>query len=140
MVDPFHYGPNGGILVVIEEWRPIARTNGYEVSDLGRVRSIDRIVVQLGPWGKPIQRRLSGALLRSQRTGRDLQYQGISLGEQRRELVHRLVAESFLSAPFSAQNQVNHKDGNGQNNSILNLEWVTASENQRHAAALRRCR
>lgn len=54
-------------------------------------------------------------------------------------LVHRLVATCFLTNPLDLP-QVNHKDGNRQNNSVANLEWVTPSENQKHAyrAGIRR--
>lgn len=46
-------------------------------------------------------------------------------------LVHRLVMSSFL--PTEEKKDVNHKDGNKANNSLNNLEWVTKSENTRHA-------
>jgi len=46
--------------------------------------------------------------------------------------LHRLIAETFIDNPESKP-QVNHKDGNKLNYSISNLEWVTRSENVRHA-------
>lgn len=50
--------------------------------------------------------------------------------------VHRLVAEAFIPNPDGKQ-QINHIDGNNQNNSISNLEWVTNEENAQKAKELR---
>jgi hypothetical protein len=47
--------------------------------------------------------------------------------------VHRAVAYAFLKRP-SEEYEVNHKDGNKQNNCVENLEWVTKKENQIHAS------
>lgn len=52
--------------------------------------------------------------------------------KQKEFLLHRLVALHFIN---NSQNkpQINHKNGNKQDNSILNLEWVTAKENVQHS-------
>jgi len=48
--------------------------------------------------------------------------------------VHRLVATGFLGLPEKGM-EVNHKDGNKTNNNVVNLEWLTRTENVRHAFA-----
>ena len=48
-------------------------------------------------------------------------------------LAHRVVAEAFLGKPGKAADCVNHKNLNRTDNRIENLEWVTQSENVKHA-------
>jgi len=62
-------------------------------------------------------------------------YLGVTLcidGRQRQHLVHRVVAEAFHGPAYGRQ--VNHKNGDKLDNRPSNLEWVTRSENQIHAA------
>ena len=51
---------------------------------------------------------------------------------KKRFLIHRLLAESFIDNPMKLE-QVNHIDGDKSNYNINNLEWVSASENQKHS-------
>ena len=86
----------------------------YEISSKGRISNYRKI---LNPFVNN-----SGYLVI------DLRVNGIRY----KKLMHRLVAEAFLDNPFNKK-EVNHKDGNKLNNSIDNLEWVTSSENKKHA-------
>lgn len=113
-----------------EIWKPVLGFEGhYEVSNLGRVRSLDRIAT--GPSGR--QRRRRGQMLRDviDRHGYSLVGVNNELGKHLVR-VHRLVAEAFCDHPEGCQ-VVNHKDGNKQNNVSENLEWTTVQGNTQHS-------
>jgi hypothetical protein len=78
-----------------------------------------------------------GMILKKLSTRTGLGYEWTRLrqgGKQRSVFVHRLVAEAYVPNPDNKP-QVNHKNGNKLDNRAENLEWVTASENKRHAHA-----
>jgi len=110
------------VTVDSEIWKPIAGYEGlYEVSNLGRVRRVFR-------YGRPYF-----ALCKTKTTWDG--YCESTLfkdGIPKCIRTHRLVAEAFCDNPENKL-EVNHIDGNKQNNSAKNLEWCTSSENQLHA-------
>ena len=112
-----------------EIWVPGAGYKGsYEVSNLGRVRSLDRVVTDGS--------RRAGRILAPATDGRGDGYKRVGLhlnGKCRMAQVHRLVAAAFLDRD-PERHHVNHKDGNPSNNQADNLEWVTSSENLLHAS------
>ena len=114
-----------------EVWKPVLGYEGvYEVSNLGRVRSVDRVTIRVDGH----QRRSKGRVIRPsiQNSG----YACLALVDAGRRLsstVHRLVATAFVPNP-DGHPQVNHKDGDKLNNRADNLEWVTARENLKHAS------
>ncbi|UGO50839.1 HNH endonuclease [Bacillus phage vB_BanS_Sophrita] len=113
----------------METWKTvIGYENIYEVSDLGRVRSVDRVV---DSGGRKFLRK--GKILGLYK--RQEKYLTVSLskeGKSKTFTVHRLVALHFLDNQDDKLD-VNHIDGNKENNHASNLEWVTRSENVIHA-------
>ena len=65
-------------------------------------------------------------------------YHYVNLGRDFRVAVHRMVALTYLDNPNGLP-QVNHVDGNKNNNMLSNLEWSTGLSNMRHAAELGLC-
>lgn len=105
-----------------EIWKDIEDYKGlYQVSNLGRVRSLERI--------DALGRRRKGKVLADKHNNRG--YHTIALcrdGNIEYKLIHRLVATAFLNNPNNLP-QVNHKDENKANNAVSNLEWCTSEYN-----------
>lgn len=114
-----------------EVWRDAVGHEGYyQVSNLGRVRSVDRRI-RSGPREHSTRIR-KGRILRL--TSDSGGYLHLTLSKECRptsRTVHRLVAIAFLG--LRVGHEVNHKNGNKHDNRLSNLEWVTPAENQRHA-------
>jgi hypothetical protein len=83
-----------------------------------------------------------GRILRASYSGQ-LKYPKVTLSKNGHELahtVHTLIARAFIGPPPTPAHEVNHKDGLHQNSILPNVEWMTRSENQQHAHALKRAR
>lgn len=113
-----------------EIWKPIAGFEGiYDISNLGRVKSLARLRRAKGNAFAPVRERIRVPAI--QREGYVCAFL-CREGKSAKFYIHRLVATAFLDNPENLP-QVNHIDGNKQNNRIDNLEWTTASQNCRHA-------
>lgn len=116
-----------------EVWKDVVGWEGfYQVSDRGRVRSLDRYIETSRT--KPYL--VKGRVMK-QKTSKQ-GYKVISFKNKdvtANPVVHRLVAIAFIPNPDNLP-QVNHIDGNKSNNDFTNLEWCTAKENINHAFML----
>ena len=115
-----------------EIWKSIKNYEGlYEISNYGRVKSINRLVK--GRWGfTKINEKILNLVF--DKDG----YLIVTLckdGKQKVGKVHRLVAEAFLDNPNNYP-VINHIDGRKENNNVENLEFCTQSHNVKEAYRL----
>lgn len=108
-----------------EIWKDITGYEGfYQVSNLGRVRSVDRKIIRNNGWVQTFRGRIV-------RTTEILGYKMVHLskaGTTTNHYVHRLVAQAFVPNPNNYR-EVNHKDEDKANNRAENIEWCTRRYN-----------
>lgn len=121
-------GPNNE---ATETWKVIhGWESRYEVSSLGRVRSVDHVQKFLSKLGNPVSRFIKGRVMRP--TSGPYGYCRVALqlnGRLKQALVHRLVCEAFHGPCPPDKEHCAHWDGDTSNNRADNLRWVTVREN-----------
>lgn len=118
-----------------EIWKPVKGFDGYEVSNLGNVRSLDRTIYWIRN-GKKVASHIKGRnLVPVIRRG----YKICKLTGGKYALIHRLVAKAFIPNPDNLP-CINHKDENKGNNVWTNLEWCTVQYNNTYGTARERAR
>lgn len=112
-------------------WKSIKGFEGfYEVSNDGLIKSLDREV----PYRiVGLKMKIKGKMLTPVKDGYGYPFVVLQkYGYKKTKKVHQLVAETFIEKP-GIEYQVNHIDGNKENNFVGNLEYVTPKENTIHA-------
>jgi hypothetical protein len=110
--------------------------NLYEVTQNGNIQSVGRTYLDT----KGRKRTIKGKQYSSRidRAG----YPTVKLHKGKAQstcYIHRILAEAFIPNPLGKP-MVNHIDGNKLNNKLDNLEWVTNSENMKHAFKMGLCK
>lgn len=115
---------------MIEIWKDVVGYEGYYmISNIGRVKTVSRLKRAKGNGVSPVKE-----YIRPPRVDK-YGYPVITLcvdSKPKKFTIHRLVSIAFIPNPDNKP-QVNHIDANKFNNSVDNLEWVTALENHQHA-------
>ena len=115
-----------------EEWKPVEGYEGYyEVSNHGRIKALSRTFAS----GKNYTNVQSypEKIMKLGTTNRQYKRIGLRVGNKTTGYsIHRLVAIAFIPR-IEGKDVINHKDGNGGNNHVSNLEWCTYGENLKHA-------
>lgn len=121
----------------VEVWRPVRNFEGlYEVSNLARVRSLDRVVRGGNAMSDNYPINLKGRILKQCMAGNGYLFVVLCKdGKHKHVTVHRLVAETFIPNPDNLP-EINHKDENKSNNVVSNLEWCDRSYNVNYGTSL----
>lgn len=117
----------------MEIWKDVSGYEGlYQVSNKGRVRSLDHTTTHRG-----FDHKKRGKILSVRKDGKGYhQYRLYKNGKSWYPKAHRLVAEHFIDNPNNFP-QINHIDEDKDNNSVNNLEWCTGTYNMQQFFAKR---
>lgn len=117
-----------------EIWKDIPNYDGYQASNLGRIRTYNKITYTKRHGYRHWKDRILS--FKPSTTSNQKSNQGIGYrvdlwknGKPKTILVARLIATTFLEDLIDTDMTVNHKDGNRLNNNVNNLEWLSRSDN-----------
>ena len=119
---------------MIEMWREIENyENIYQVSNLGKIRSLDREITYKYKENDIRSAKLKGRNIKISKDNNGYAITCLTKNTKgKTHKIHRLVAKAFISNP-EKKKCVNHKNGIKNDNRVENLEWCTHSENSIHS-------
>lgn len=120
----------------MEKWKEIPHFEGYQVSDLGRVRTHGKKTYTKNNTERLWKDKILKQKVTKSTKGKNRYDCRVDLwkdGKPHTLLVSRLVVFTFNDIDLYSKLTVNHKDGNSLNNNLKNLEIVTLKENIQHA-------
>lgn len=108
-----------------EKWRPVVGFEGeYDVSNLGRVRSLPRVIVRRDG----VRLKVKGRML-APRLAKCGGYHRVGLVGESEDYIHRLVLEAFVG-PCPPDHSCCHDNGDPTDNHLSNLRWGTQGDNE----------
>ena len=114
----------------IEIWKPIKKWPGYAISNMGRVRSLRRLI----ETRKSVFRLIEEKILKSSSGSNGYFHIDLSLKNKTKTIsIHSLVINHFGKPKPTPKHECNHRDGIKSNNWDTNLEWLTKQQNIQHA-------
>ena len=118
-----------------EIWKDVKGYEGkYQVSNLGRVKSLDRVVNHNGSKTRTFPEKI----LKPNKVAFDyLQVTLYKNGKRKCKYIHNLVMESFVGEKLEGY-EVNHIDEDKSNNKLTNLEYLTRKENNNYGTRIKR--
>ena len=120
-----------------EIWKDIPYYEGlYQASNLGKIRSLDKIVITKNKFGI-MHKKIKGKILKLHKNEKEGYIQIILCKSKKNTmwLVHRLIAITFLDNPNNYK-EINHINGIKDDNRVENLEWCDRSYNIKHSFRL----
>jgi hypothetical protein len=109
----------------------------YQVSNLGNVRSLDKIVIKKNKLKHNIFIFCKGKIKKQSKHNHGYSVLSLANGKSNKQFfVHRLVALTFIPNDDSNKKHINHINGIKNDNRVENLEWTNASLNAIHAVSL----
>lgn len=113
-----------------EEWRPVKGYEGlYEVSNIGRVKSVDRYETQKNGITRHRNEKILVLMITQTNRNRVVLCKN---GKTKKFFVHQLVAEAFIDNNDKSRKYIHHINHDTLDNSVNNLMWVTNDENMQY--------